>query len=253
MADDGGDGVERCQLFGAGSHFVLQVGIGFVELGRHQVELMRQFFDFIAGVCRDALAEVALRHFLRRLDQLDHWPGDARHPNADNDCRDDQPQNQQNQQGDLVMAAAADQSGPRLFGDHRPRNAGNGRKSGHDALSIGTAGVDGVALAAQSHLHHRLIGQIIARIAAIGMIDHYAASIYQIEAAGLDIQAGNVFIEGVDSPAVHSQEADQNATRPSLIAQSWHSHGHHRRIAGVRQYIRPKNFLVGRIGRLIGG
>ena len=56
----------RCLLFQGRSQIgralldlLLQAGIGFLKLAGHVVELVGEAFDFVAGLDRDALAEIA--------------------------------------------------------------------------------------------------------------------------------------------------------------------------------------------------
>ena len=58
---------------------VLQVGIGFLQPRAHVVELVGEPFQFVAGLDRDALGEIAAADPLgagaQRLDRADHAPG----------------------------------------------------------------------------------------------------------------------------------------------------------------------------------
>ena len=64
------------QFVGAVFDFLLEVGVGFLKLPRHVVELVGQRLDFVAGLDADALAEVARtnprRARAQRLDRHHH-------------------------------------------------------------------------------------------------------------------------------------------------------------------------------------
>src|SRR5262249_50999478 len=49
----------RFQLVGALLDLLFQAGVGFLQLARHVVELIRERFELVAGLDGDALAEVA--------------------------------------------------------------------------------------------------------------------------------------------------------------------------------------------------
>jgi len=65
------------------SDLLFQAGIGFLQLARHVVELVGERLEFVPGLDRDALREIAAadarRAGLQRLDRSDHAAGE-KHP-----------------------------------------------------------------------------------------------------------------------------------------------------------------------------
>ncbi len=68
---------------GALLDLLFQAGVGFLQLARHVVELIRQPFELVAGLDRDALRQIAPADArgarLQRLDRADHAAGE-KHP-----------------------------------------------------------------------------------------------------------------------------------------------------------------------------
>src|SRR6516225_5731976 len=73
----------RFQLVGALLDLLFQPRIGFLQLARHGVELVRECLELVPGLDGDALAEVAATEpcgtCLQRLDRADH-PAGEKHP-----------------------------------------------------------------------------------------------------------------------------------------------------------------------------
>src|SRR5262245_32289020 len=65
---------------------LLQAGIGFLQLARHRIELVRERLELVAGLDGDALAKVAAPEACgpcpQRLDRADHAAGE-KHPGQD--------------------------------------------------------------------------------------------------------------------------------------------------------------------------
>src|SRR4029453_15715876 len=69
----------RFQLVRALLDLLFQAGIGFLQLARHGVELVRERFELVPGLDGNALAEVAAAEpcgaYPQRLDRADHAAG----------------------------------------------------------------------------------------------------------------------------------------------------------------------------------
>ncbi len=157
------------------------MGVGFLKLARHRVELGRQGLDLVASFHRDGLVEVAGRDLARgdgqRLDRM----GNFLDAQGDENGRRHAAQRQKEDQDRLIPARIASNRRPIILQNEAPRCSRDRRKSRDRILTGGVGDALRALLLIEHLLHGRMGGEILPNMSRVGVIDHAPVAIHNVD------------------------------------------------------------------------